>query len=164
VWEGLDEYRDYGFAVFKLKATRSRLGGSFSRLLRWIEGAPPETSRVHPMAFEFPTRRPGLLFFPTVHVHDRRLHPTAQFDHVLYYQEGSQSSDPSFTPPAGDVPGKVERVERSWSSASSFIDIARAEGIVAPDEHCMRMPLGGRQENRDTWVGEGGDTPRAAAA
>ncbi|NJM55789.1 MAG: hypothetical protein HC841_07790 [Verrucomicrobiae bacterium] len=36
-WDGLPAYRDYGFAVFKLK---------------------PGAQRVHPMAFTFPTRKP----------------------------------------------------------------------------------------------------------
>src|SRR5262245_7826451 len=58
VWSGLPEYRDYGFAVFKLRATSSR-----------------SPSEVHPMALEFRRRNPQLLYFPTVHVHDRMVHP-----------------------------------------------------------------------------------------
>src|SRR5262245_37871111 len=49
VWGGLPTYRDFGFAVFKLKA--------------W-------NGKVHPMAFDFPRRDPSWLFFPTVHVYD----------------------------------------------------------------------------------------------
>ncbi|TPW20261.1 MAG: hypothetical protein FD126_1862 [Elusimicrobia bacterium] len=66
LWEGLPLYRDYGFAVFKLK---------------------PGDRKVHPMAFTFPTRHPEALFFPTVHIHDGELHPAAGFDHVLYAQK-----------------------------------------------------------------------------
>src|SRR5262245_21623687 len=48
-WEKLPAYKDYGFAVFKLK---------------------PTAREVHPMAFEFPRANPKQLFFPTVHIHD----------------------------------------------------------------------------------------------
>ena len=30
--------------------------------------------RVHPMAFEFPTRSPDEIFFPTAHIHDGACH------------------------------------------------------------------------------------------
>jgi hypothetical protein len=60
-------YQDYGFVVFQLSATTGR-------------------SRVHPMAFEFPTRDTERLFFPLLHVHDGALHEEAAFDHVLYAQ------------------------------------------------------------------------------
>jgi hypothetical protein len=60
-------YADYGFVVFQLGATRGR-------------------ARVHPMAFELPTRDPERLFFPLLHVHDGELHAEARFDHVLYAQ------------------------------------------------------------------------------
>jgi hypothetical protein len=66
VWAALPQYRDHGFAVFKLKA-----GGD---------------KKIHPMAFRFPTREPARLFFPTVHVHDGHVHTHASFDHTLYFQ------------------------------------------------------------------------------
>ncbi len=64
-WKNLPQYRDYGFAVFKLKAGELK---------------------VHPMAFSFPRRNPKDLFFPTVHIHDGEVHAEADFDHVLYCQ------------------------------------------------------------------------------
>lgn len=64
-WKKLPQYRDYGFAVFKLKAGELK---------------------VHPMAFSFPRRNPKDLFFPTVHIHDGEVHAEADFDHVLYCQ------------------------------------------------------------------------------
>ncbi len=67
VWDRLPEYSDYGFAVFKLKAT-----------------ADPQ--EVHPMALRFPRRHGQLLYFPTLHVHDGTAHAEAQFDHTLYCQ------------------------------------------------------------------------------
>ncbi len=64
-WEKLPQYRDYGFAVFKLKQ------GNHS---------------VHPLAFLFPSRHPERLFFPTVHIHDGEVHEKEKFDHTLYFQ------------------------------------------------------------------------------
>ena len=64
-WEKLPQYRDYGFAVFKLK-----------------QGV----SSVHPLAFLFPSRHPERLFFPTVHIHDGEVHEKEKFDHTLYFQ------------------------------------------------------------------------------
>lgn len=65
VWERLPQYRDFGFAVFKLRA------GS---------------AEIHPMAFSYPTSVEDL-FFPTVHVHDGEVHELEQFDHTLYGQD-----------------------------------------------------------------------------
>ncbi len=67
LWLKLNFYRDWGFAVFKLK--------------RAAEGL-----RVHPMAFEFPRRDRSRLFFPTLHIHHRSVDPEALFDHDLYCQ------------------------------------------------------------------------------
>jgi hypothetical protein len=65
-WDRLPAYKDYGFAVFKLKKG--------------------ETT-VHPMAFEFPRVDPTRMFFPTVHIHDGQVHEKAMFDHALYCQK-----------------------------------------------------------------------------
>jgi hypothetical protein len=65
VWDELPAYQHYGFAVFKLKASTRGVSGDSSLA---PEGP---TRKVHPMAFECPRRQPGLLYFPTVHVHDR---------------------------------------------------------------------------------------------
>src|SRR5580698_6782574 len=69
-WEKLPAYRDYGFAVFKLKSGKLR---------------------VHPMAFAFPRRDADTLFFPTVHIHDGHVHNKADFDHVLYAQPSGET-------------------------------------------------------------------------
>jgi hypothetical protein len=68
IWGRLPLYRDYGFAVFKLRAT-----GASAR-------------HAHPMAFEFSTRLADKLFAPTVHLHDGRVSETACFDHIIYAQ------------------------------------------------------------------------------
>ncbi len=68
VWEKLPQYKEFGFAVFKLKK--------------------PEKGeqKVHPMAFEFPREDKKILFFPTVHIHDGTVPAKAKFDHSLFCQ------------------------------------------------------------------------------
>ena len=70
VWDDLPQYKDFGFAVFKLKK--------------------PEKGeqQVHPMAFEFPRADKDVLFFPTVHIHDGSVPTKAKFDHSLFCQVG----------------------------------------------------------------------------
>jgi len=70
VWDKLPGYRDFGFAVFKLKQ------GDFE---------------AHPMAFTFPTARHDQLFFPTLHIHDGEIHEHEDFDHTLYCQATRQN-------------------------------------------------------------------------
>lgn len=76
--DALPAYRDHGFAVFRLKPSRS--------------------TPVHPMAFWFRPRGAGL-FFPTVHVHDGEVHATAIFDHALYWQGAATDEPPSAAAP-----------------------------------------------------------------
>ncbi len=64
-WDKLPAYKDYGFAVFKLK---------------------PGEKKIHPMAMTFRTALTGTLFFPTVHIHDGQVHEKEDFDHTLYAQ------------------------------------------------------------------------------
>lgn len=65
-WEQVPLYRNFGFAVFKLK---------------------PGKRDVHPMAFSFPRADRRALFFPTVHIHDGVVRLKATFDHRLYCQK-----------------------------------------------------------------------------
>ena len=67
VWAKLPGYKNFGFAVFKLKA---------------LHGP------VHPMAFSFPSSMLQSLFFPTLHIHDGQIHEKEHFDHTLYAQGG----------------------------------------------------------------------------
>jgi hypothetical protein len=113
VWESVPQYHDYGFAVFKLK------GG----LPMFVE----------PMAFEFPQRHPQTLFFPTLHVHDGRVHTSAKFDHVLYCQAPREAG-----PRGWEVP-------RSSSSDT----ISDFEPIVFRPLELYRAKLRGWFENRD---------------
>lgn len=105
-------YADWGFAVFQLR---------------------PGAQRVHPMAFEFPTRAERL-FFPTLHVHDGALHPEASFAHTFYAQH----------------------IAERWATSSVplrvTVDVARSKGLVDPDAPVSTAVLFGVQPNQDTWV------------
>ena len=153
VWDTLPLYRDYGFAVFKLKGRRLRRIPGFLRRLfgGGSSNGQAEPYQVHPMAFEFPMRNPDLLYFPTVHVHDRKIHPHAMFDHMLYCQAG----------PEMDM--YLQGWEKSFGPASQFMNVASTEGIIDPNHCCRRRPLEGRLENRDTLVGIGGYEPEFLA-
>lgn len=119
VWESLPAYRESGFAVFKLKKGNHR---------------------VHPMAFSFPTRSAEKLFFPTVHIHDGKVHRRAKFDHTLYCQE--QSSVP-FTAP---------RWSESHWIATQFMDLKKSQGLVEGESHVYKIDLHGTMKNEDVWV------------
>jgi hypothetical protein len=133
IWLELGNYRDWGFAVFKLKPATT-----------------PTT--VHPMAFEFPTRDPERLFFPTLHVHARRVDRAAQFDHTLYCQPDPQHY--------------WEMVEWTDSdfSVGAGLDCPDALALVDPDLGCWRTSLVGSLENRDTWLGAGAKLPERVKA
>lgn len=119
-------YEDYGFAVFRLKPHR----GWFGRIKR---------QTVHPMAFSFPTRAPGSLFFPTVHVHDGTLPPQAHFDHELYCQ-------------ADGVLGASTGWTRSSEPLAKSLDVDRARGLVDGRQHALQTPLLGSLHNEDVWL------------
>lgn len=121
-WAQLPMYADYGFAVFKLKATSDKPGG------------------VHPMAFAFPQRDPARLFFPTVHIHDGQVHPEAEFDHTLFCQVN------------GDALYSRREWEHSRSVAREFMQLDLAGDIVAGKRRVWRRRLEGDLPNQDTWV------------
>jgi hypothetical protein len=117
VWDALPTYRHFGFAVFKLKS-----------------GA----RKAHPMAFEFPRARPKQLFFPTVHVHDGRVHRMAMFDHALFCQVESGRRVPEW--------------EESPEPAGRFARSEKAEGVLDPQAVCWRLRIEGRRVNEDILV------------
>ena len=127
IWLELNHYRDWGFAVFKLKRT--------------------ELARVHPMAFEFPRRDRKRLFFPTLHVHHRRLEKAAEFDHTLYCQ-----AEPALN-------WHLHEWEDSVQPAGQFVHCAEAAKLMDLDFPCWRVIVEGLRENRDTWVGPGENIP-----
>jgi hypothetical protein len=135
VWDRLPTYRDYGFAVFKLRGSGPGRDGT--------------QNKVHPMAFVFPRRDPSGLFFPTVHIHDGEVHPTAEFDHMLYCQPDERTR--------AHVVGWAE----SSRPAALGMDIDRTRGTVDPDQRIWSVRLHRVRENRDTVIGKGGCVPKA---
>ena len=129
VWDALPNYRDWGFAVFKLERARVGLLG---RLLG-REGAP---RGVHPMAFTFPRRDPRTIYFPTVHVHDGEVRPTAEFDHTLYCQPDALVAE-TFGWTKSDAP------------LDERVDVDRARGIVDGARPGFQMELHGTYPNTD---------------
>ncbi len=115
-WSELGNYADWGFAVFKLK---------------------PGSQTIHPMAFEFPTRSPERLFFPTVHIHDGKVHKSAGFDHALYCQAAGG-------PHAGWAP--------SYAEAKRFMKVEKSAGLVDGDKPLLLRTMVGRLKNEDTWL------------
>jgi hypothetical protein len=115
-WDKLPAYKDSGFAVFKLK-----------------QGA----KQVHPMAFEFPRANPQKLFFPTVHIHDGKVHDKAHFDHALYCQSESV---------------KMLQWQESRQPAGMFMKVDKAQGLLDADKHCFRKEMRGDLKNEDILV------------
>lgn len=116
------DYADWGFAVFQL---RPRSG----------------IQSVHPMAFSFPSRRPGALFFPTLHVHDGATVPAeASFDHTFV----CQTSEPVFA--------TTLAWETSDKPVGKFVNARRAKHVVDPDAVVRRSKLVGKHPNVDTWL------------
>jgi hypothetical protein len=133
VWQELALYRDFGFAVFKLKTT--------------------STPRVvHPMALKFPRRNLDLLYFPTVHVHDGTVQSYAEFDHMLYCQPDEKIQDELLI---------EQDWQRSIRPASTLMNTALTEGVIEPSKYLWRRPLEGRLQNRDTLIGRQSEYPRA---
>ncbi len=118
-WDALPAVRGFGFAVFKLK-----------------KGA----KTVHPMAFEFPRANPDKITFPTVHIHDGKVHATADFDHSLYAQ-GREGETHDFM-----------AWRESPRNAGQFVDLRLAQGVVDGDRHVHLKGLRGRAKNEDVLV------------
>lgn len=117
VWQKLPQVADYGFAVFKLKPGRG--------------------VRVHPMAFRFPTRDPGRLFFPTLHVHDGEVHAEADFDHALYFQSADSAR---------------KDAARAWATPAEFLDQEKVGELVDGQGALFKQALRGALPNQDTWL------------
>ena len=118
-WDQLPQYKKFGFAVFKLKEGKKK---------------------IHPMAFDFPQADPSMLFFPTVHIHDGKVHDKADFDHDLYCQTESGETGP------------LVHWRESTGPANSFVDIDRAKKLLDPEAHVYLKTITGMQKNVDTLV------------
>lgn len=137
VWEQLPAYYDWGFCVFKLRAVRTKGSGFFGMFKSKTTSTGDR--KIHPMAFEFPRRDPSSLFFPTVHVHDGTVHPTADFDHELFCQ----------TPPDWEP---LMEWERSSQRAGGMLH--GADAWTDPAGWMYRRFLKGDLPNRDTYLVE----------
>jgi hypothetical protein len=118
-WKQLPEYESYGFAVFKLK---------------------PGAMKVHPMAFSFPRRLRKTLFFPTVHIHDGKVHEKAHFDHSLYCQ------------PTHDERPRTNGWEESYSHPGNFMQMKKVKDVVLANQHCYKKEMRGMLANKDTFL------------
>ncbi|MEO8702376.1 MAG: hypothetical protein ABI867_20190 [Kofleriaceae bacterium] len=116
LFDAVPQYADYGFAVFQLARGKHD---------------------VHPMAFTFPTRAPDRLFFPTVHVHDGKVHRTARFDHSLFYQHAALA--------------KPEGVFRGDPVAWQPVRDPYA-GVALAGMPIARRSLHGKLANADVWI------------
>ena len=116
--DSVPHYADWGFAVFQLSATRG------------------STQEVHPMAFEFPTRHPQHLFYPTLHVHDGALHREAVFAHALYAQ--GIAAEP--------------RWARSPVPLGQTVDLVRSRGLIDGAAPVSASSIYGVHPNQDIWL------------
>ena len=137
VWSKIPIYHDYSFAVFQLKDLQGE---------------------THPMAFEFNTRLPDTIFFPTVHIHDGEVHEEEDFHHTLYSQHAGYDAA------AGDrYTGKQDEttlLTRSKSSASEFMNVTRSKGLVDGRLLVHRKKLRSKLPNRDIWLAARGNPTR----
>ena len=118
-WDELPQYIDWGFAVFKLK---------------------PGKTNVHPMALAFPRADRKQIFFPTDHIHDGKVHATAEFEHELCFQ----LSDADYSPKHGWTESTVP--------AGIHMNMRKVGDMMDGGLHCYRKEIRGRQKNEDVWV------------
>jgi len=123
-FEQLPAYADYGFAVFQLAVGKHT---------------------IHPMGLVFPTRDHANLYFPTVHVHDGRVHLRARFDHALYYQLREKAKP--------YVQGVTQDLTNPHYDEVAF-GTPRSDyaGLADVETHVARRRLAGRRGNTDTWI------------
>jgi len=133
-WSRIPRYKDFGFAVFQLAA------GSL---------------RPHPMAFEFETASQSI-YFPTLHIHDREIHDTEEFDHVLYLQHAGFDSR-VYPYQNSHVKDKSTGLMRSKYAAKHFCDITKSNGLIDADLLVHRQFIHGQHPNQDTDIVAFGD-------
>ncbi|HUE73469.1 MAG TPA: hypothetical protein VMP01_21505 [Pirellulaceae bacterium] len=138
-WAKIPQYQHYGFAVFQL-----------------AEGA----LKPHPMAFEFESEIKSL-YFPTVHIHDGQVHPTEEFDHVLYLQHAGIDSQVSGYVNYEAV-DRTTGLIRSDRIAQEFCKIDDARGILLPNLLVHKKIIRGNHENVDTEIATQGHPTSAS--
>jgi hypothetical protein len=103
-------------------------------------------STVHPMAFSFPRRHPSVIYFPTLHIHDGKIHEQAEFDHILYCQAGGLDD--------GDLEGweVSTRIAKEVMNKIAY----KKYDIIDPYLRVARREIIGIRENADTLVAQNG--------
>lgn len=120
-WDKIPEYKNgFGFVVFKLKAGNNK---------------------PHPMAFIFPSSKENV-FFPTVHIHDGKVHEKEHFDHALYFQKDDLNT----------AYLKENKALRSRENASNYINSFKVSGLMNFDNCYAKKSLIGMLENKDTYL------------
>ncbi len=143
VWRKQPQYADYGFAVFKLRGFGAGLLGRVAhRAVR---------RDFHPMALEFPTRARDV-FFPTVHIHDGEMHPSALFDHALYTQSTGRPATLSLEP---DFAVASSSWQQGWG-VDEAVRVDATAGLVTPGGRLFRHGLHGTLANTDRWASVAG--------
>jgi hypothetical protein len=106
--------------------------------------------QLHPIAFDFPTRRPDHLFYPTVHVHDGKVPDHATFEHTLYAQHHNARPFLRWQP---WTEGFRRAFLLAWEAALlDGIDAAHSHGLLAMEQPIYRIKIEGSWPNVDLWV------------
>lgn len=89
------------------------------------------------MAFRFPSSVPGKIFFPTVHIHDGKVHELEDFDHTLYAQAWKTAVI------------KGPQWEESGLNAGQFVNLRKSNDLVWGGGHLYRRGIVGFAKNED---------------
>lgn len=119
VWKSFPQYDSYGFAVFKLQ---------------------PGVLQAPPLGMSFPTQFKTKVYFPTVHIHDGRVHDKELFDHTLFAQLSAEQAM------------YADGWSESTKLAGQTVNRRRAGKLVDPEQHLYRRKIRGLQKNEDTLV------------
>ena len=90
------------------------------------------------MAFAYPAKDTSKIIFPTVHIHDGKVHETAAFDHALYCQTTSREIRMNW--------------EESTAPLGRFINAAATKGTVIGNDHVYKLSMVGDFPNEDLEV------------
>ena len=140
-WAKLNYQENYSFVVVQLniieKFPKMNVLGKSNRVK---PSARVEKKKFHPIAFIFETQFPNWIYFPTTHVHDGQVHDREEFNHNFYFQslEIKKPHEAGF--------------EKSGSTAGAFVNIAKAKGLVEPNQLILKSTMNGTFPNLDTWV------------
>jgi hypothetical protein len=153
ILQGLPQYQQYAFAVFKLrgddneKPDKERSSPLIRKQQPQLGDRPPLRTphsatgarTIHPMAMLFATREPQSLFYPTLHIHDGRIEREATFDHNLYAQH----------------PANLPSWEESTGLARAYMHVGyqdQSRGLVNPNLPIQWKKIRGFHANQDVLV------------